>query len=105
MVNATIALMDIKPVKNAPKKSEIQSLLDQMAQKLRACRDQWWKAQKTLCLDNKEVVRVKAGEVKLGSVGAAVGKVVAKSGKWEKRKATVSVMWGTGQVTTEVCKG
>lgn len=105
MVRSTVILKDIKPIGNAPSKAVVQGLIDEVARNRALCRDVWWNAQKTLCLDNKDVIRVRVGMVKWVDAGKGSGKVIAKTGRWVNRKANVSVKWADGTISQEICIG
>ena len=62
---------------------------------------------KDVCLDNKEVERAGPALVRLGSVVSPVGKVVAKSGRYQPAvnekadEVVVKVKWPNNSVTSE----
>lgn len=69
MVEPTVRLIDVKPVKNAPGLNLINELARQLAQRRRLCRKAWWDTQATVCLDNKQVERAELGAVRLAATG------------------------------------
>jgi hypothetical protein len=104
MVEPTVRLIDVKPVKNAPGLNLINELARQLAQRRRLCRKAWWDTQATVCLDNKQVERAELGTVRLAATGHQVGTVVPKSGKYVAKRVLVKVVWPNGSVTDEIVK-
>lgn len=104
MVDTTVQLMDVKPLKKAPSLDLLNELARQLAQRRRECRKAWWDAQATVCLDNKKVVRVVSGTVRLGASPNQGGTVIAKSGKYQAQTVRVKVLWGDGSITEETVK-
>ena len=104
MVDATVKLMDIKPLKNAPSLGLINELARQLAQRRGECRKAWWDAQSTVCLDNKRVMRVASGTVRLGAVPNQGGTVIAKSGNYQTETVRVKVLWRDGSISEETVK-
>ena len=107
MFSSRIDIWDIKPLKSAPSWNLINELASQVDKNLVSCREEWWNFQKDVCLDNKAVERCGPGLVRLGNVVAPVGKVIAKSGRYQPAgngKADgvlVNVKWPNNSVTQE----
>lgn len=107
MVSSHVEIWDIKPLKNAPSWNLINELASQVARNLSLCREEWWRLHKDVCLDNKEVERAGPGLVRLGSVAAPAGKVIAKSGRYQPADngkayaVVVKVKWPGNSVTEE----
>jgi hypothetical protein len=104
MVDTTVQLMDVKPLKNAPGLDLINELARQLAQRRRECRKAWWDAQATVCLDNKKVVRIAPGTVRLGADPNQGGTVIAKTGKYQAQTVRVKVLWVDRSVSEETVK-
>ncbi|MCJ2055852.1 hypothetical protein MKL09_04725 [Methylobacterium sp. J-048] len=52
-VTDAVALWDIEPLRNAPRRREIGLLLDEIQDDLAACRRVWWSVQGTTCLEGR----------------------------------------------------
>ena len=105
MVDSTVSLIDVKPLKNAPSLALLDLLAHQLADHQQLCRDVWWRLQATVCLDNKRVVRCGPTAVKLGMGAKPVGTVVAGSGVYAAGKVSATVIWPTGVITRDVVEG
>ena len=105
MVTTYVGLIDIKPMVNAPSWALMNELAEQLVSNRRKCRDSWWKAHATVCLDNKKVERAGSGRVKLGSAVGPVGVIVPKTDRYQARKVSVQVRWGDGSITNEAVTG
>lgn len=107
MFSSRIEIWDIKPLKNAPSWNLINELANQVDKNLVSCREEWWSFHKDVCLDNKEVERAGPGIVRLGNVVTPVGKVIAKSGRYQPAangkadEVVVNVKWPNNSVTQE----
>ena len=102
-----VEIWDIKPLRNAPTLGLVNSLVNQVNQRLAACRLAWWTLQQDVCLDNKEVERVSPGVVRLGAAVVPVGKVIARSGTYRAEShshadaVVVRVKWPGQEQTLE----
>jgi len=107
MFSGGIEIWDIKPLRNAPAWALINELANQVDTNLGQCRDDWWSIHKDVCLDNKDVERAGPGQVRLGTTVPPLGKVVAKSGKYQRAangqpsEVVVNVKWPDRSTTTE----
>jgi hypothetical protein len=52
-VTDLVTLWDVEPVKNAPRLRDLNELLDEVEDKLVACRRQWWLIHGTACIRNR----------------------------------------------------
>ncbi|WP_324809885.1 hypothetical protein [Ralstonia pickettii] len=106
MVTDTVSVWDIKPEQNAPTWTVINKLAGQVHKNLSACRDAWWRMQKTVCLDNAPVKRRGKKDVVVLSPGTAgSGRVVKGSGIYVSGKGVQArVNWGTS-TTVELLTG
>jgi hypothetical protein len=110
MVTTKVSLLDIKPMKNAPGKSLIDALASQLLANLQICRETWWEAQGTACLDNKNVERIPSGSIVLASGPARArsnaGTVVPKSDRYDSRVGVeAKIKWSDGTTTREIFAG
>lgn len=108
MVKPGVALVDVKPLKNAPSRALLNALANQLDKRIDQCRMAWWRTQRgELCIDNKGVERVAPGRV-LMEGPVPTGTIEPKSGAYVPRPGgghhvTSSVRWSNGSIThTEV---
>lgn len=52
-VTDAVALWDIEPLRNTPRRREIGQLLDEVQDHIAACRQVWWSVQRTTCLEGR----------------------------------------------------
>jgi len=104
MVKPGVALVDVKPLKNAPSLAVLNLLANQLVQNLGACRMEWWLTKNgELCLDNKDVERLAPGKVLMDGP-APSGRIISKSAVYVVRPGIpghviASVRWSDGSIT------
>lgn len=104
MVKPGVALVDVKPLKNAPSLALLNALANQLDQRIDQCRMEWWRTKNgELCVDNKDVERAGPGRVLMDGP-APIGRIVPKSGAYVARpggghQVMASVRWSNGPVT------
>lgn len=101
MTSAHIELMDIKPLKNAPTRLLVNSLMHQTEQNLAVCRSTWWNKQGTVCLDNQMVIRTSAGVVNVAGATGDAGTIIAGTGRFVVKGVVAKVRWQSGEITEE----
>ncbi|MCJ2065164.1 hypothetical protein MKK63_20960 [Methylobacterium sp. J-088] len=52
-VTDVVALWDVEPLRNAPRRRALGLLLDEVQDRLAACRRCWWSVQGTTCLEGR----------------------------------------------------
>ncbi|MGI4815980.1 MAG: hypothetical protein ACRYG5_09735 [Janthinobacterium lividum] len=103
MVTDQINLLDVKPLQNAPTLALLRTLANQVLVNRLACRAEWWRMHKTVCLDDAPVERTNNGSVVLTdtpSSAPAVGTIAKGSGLYLPNQGVrVSIRWSRGTTT------
>lgn len=104
MVKPDVALIDVKPLKNIPSRAVLNTLANQLEQRLTQCRLEWWQTKNgELCIDKRSVERVGKCRVLMDGPNPT-GKIVPKSGAYVpnhqgRHHVTASVLWRNGVMT------
>ena len=110
MVSDDVSVWSITPKSNAPSKSVIDAIAQDVHQRRAQCRAAWWKYQQHghgVCLDNAPVSRTPSGAVVLWdplSGKSPAGTIMPRTGIYlAGHGVRADVNWGS-QVTTELLK-